>query len=57
MSDLEVVLLCAFTFMVGMHFVQRSAIRTLRHIIIDVGLKEARIEVDEDTHVVRIIRN
>ena len=57
MSDLETVLLCAFAFMVGLHFWQRSSIRRLRCIIIDVGLKEARIEIDKDSHIVRVIRN
>ena len=56
MSDLETVLLCAFAFMTFMHFRQRSAIRELRCIIIDVGLDKARIEVEEDNHIVRIIR-
>ena len=57
MTDLETILMCAFAFMVGLHFWQRAAIRQLRHIIIDVGLKEARIEIDKESHVVRIIRN
>jgi hypothetical protein len=57
MTDLEVVLLLAFLFMLWLHFRQRHDIRMLRHIVIDVGLKEARIEVDEKSNVVRVIRN
>ena len=57
MTELEIVLMWAVAILVGLHFWQRGAIRTLRRIIIDVGLKEARIEIDEDSHVVRIIRN
>ena len=57
MTELEIVLLWAVAILVGLHFWQRSAIRMLRRIIIDVGLNEARIEVNEDDHVVRIIRN
>ena len=57
MSDLEVVLLWSFTFMTYMWFRQRSDIRTLRNIIIDIGHKEARVEIDEESHVVRIVRN
>ena len=56
MTELEVVLLFAFGFMVFLHFRQRLAIRTLRHIVIDVGLKEARIEVDKETNIVRVVR-
>lgn len=56
MTDLETVLLCAWVFMTWLWFNQRNDIRTLRNIIIDVGLNEARIEVDEDSHVVRITR-
>ena len=57
MTELEIVLLWAVAILVGLHFWQRSAIRTLRHIIIDVGLKEARIEVNKEDHTVRIVRN
>ena len=57
MTDLEVVLLCAFVFMLWLHFRQRHDIRMLRHIVIDVGLKEARIEVDKESHIVRVVRN
>ena len=57
MTDLEVVLLWSFTFMTYMWFRQRSDIRTLRNIIIDIGHKEARVEIDEESHVVRIVRN
>ena len=56
MSELETVSLLAFVFMTALYFVQRKDIRKLRSIIIDVGLKVARVEVDEDTHVVRVIR-
>ena len=56
MTELEVVSLLAFVFMTAMYFVQRKDIRKLRSIIIDVGLNIARVEVDEDTHVVRVIR-
>lgn len=57
MTELEIVLLWAVAILVGLHFWQRAAIRQLRHIIIDVGLKEARIEVNEENHTVRIVRN
>ena len=57
MTDLEVVLLCAFVFMLWLHFRQRHDIRMLRHIVIDVGLKEARIEVDKESNIVRVVRN
>jgi len=57
MTDLEVVLLLAFLFMLWLHFRQRADIRVLRHIVIDVGLNEARVEVDKESHVVRVIRN
>ena len=56
MTELEVVSLLAWAFMTAMYFAQRKDIRQLRNIIIDVGLKVARVEVDEDTHVVRVIR-
>ena len=56
MTDLETVSLLAFVFMTAMYFAQRKDIKRLRNIIIDVGLKTARIEVNEDTHVVNIIR-
>ena len=57
MTELEIVLLWAVAILVGLHFWQRGAIRTLRRIIIDVGLKEARIEINKENHTVHIIRN
>ena len=55
MSELETVSLLAFVFMTAMYFVQRKDIRELRGIIVAVGLNKARIEVNEDEQVVRII--
>lgn len=57
MSDLEIVLLCAFAFMAVMWFRSLAVIKELRIIIIRVGLREARVEVDDNTKVVRIVRN
>lgn len=57
MSDLEIVLLCAFAFMAVMWFRALAVIKELRIIIIRVGLREARVEVDDNTKVVRIVRN
>lgn len=57
MTDLELVLLWAFVFITYLWFMQRRDIRALRHIIIDVGLKEARIEMDKENNIVRIVRN
>lgn len=56
MTDLETVSLCAWAFMTAMYFAQRKDIRELRGIIVAVGLNKARIEVNEDEQVVRIIR-
>lgn len=56
MTDLEVVALFAWGFMTYIVFSQRRAIRELRNIIIDIGLKEARVEIDQERHIVHIIR-
>jgi len=57
MTDLELVLLFAFLFMVQQWFHQRASIRELRMIIFAVGYKKARIEINEDTHTVYIKSN
>ena len=57
MNELEIVLLCAFAFMAVMWFRALAVIKELRIIIIRVGLREARVEVDDNTKVVRIVRN
>lgn len=57
MTDLELVLLFAFLFMVQQWFHQRAAIRELRSIIFAVAEKKARIEIDEENKIVRIVNN
>jgi hypothetical protein len=56
MTELETVLLCAFAFMVYLWVQQRAVIRGLRMIIFAVGEKKARIEINEDSKVVNIVR-
>jgi hypothetical protein len=56
MTELETVLLCAFAFMVYLWVQQRAVIRGLRMIIFAVGEKKARIEINEESKVVNIVR-
>ena len=56
MSELEIVLMFAWLVTLYLWHKAHVAVRHLRTIIIDVGQKEAFIEVDEENHVVHIIR-
>ena len=57
MTDLEVVALIGFAVMTVMWFRAHAVIKELRRIIIRIGLKEVRVEVDDDTKIVRIVRS
>ena len=57
MSDLEVVALIGFAVMTVMWFRAHAVIKELRRIIIRIGLKEVRVEVDDETKIVRIVRS
>lgn len=57
MTDLEIVLGIALVVMLWLYISQRAAIRELRSIIFAVAEKKARIEVDEENRIVRIINN
>ena len=56
MSDLEIVLM--FAWLVTLYLWRKAhvAVGRLRTIIIDVGHKEAFIEIDEENHIVHVIR-
>ncbi len=57
MTELELVLSIAFGVMFWIYISQRAAIRELRSIIFAVAEKKARIEIDEENKIVRIVNN
>lgn len=57
MTDLELALSIAFGVMFWIYISQRAAIRELRSIIFAVAEKKARIEIDEENKIVRIVNN
>ncbi len=57
MTELELALSIAFGVMFWIYISQRAAIRELRSIIFAVAEKKARIEIDEENKIVRIVNN
>jgi hypothetical protein len=57
MTDLELALSIAFGVMFWIYISQRASIRELRSIIFAVAEKKARIEIDEENKIVRIVNN
>lgn len=56
MSELEIVLMFAWLTTLWLWRKAYLAVRTLRRIIVDVGFDIARVEVDEERHIIHIIR-
>jgi hypothetical protein len=56
MTELEIVLMFAWLTTLWLWRKAYLAVRTLRRIIIDVGFDIARVEVDEERHIIHIIR-
>lgn len=56
MTELETVLLIAFGVMLILWLQQRNHIKYYRAIIFAVGEKRARIEINEESKVVNIVR-
>ena len=56
MSDLEIVLMFAWVVTLWLWRKSYLAVRALRRIIVDVGFDIARVEVDEERHIIHIVR-
>jgi hypothetical protein len=48
MTDLEIVLLCAFAFMVYLYHKAMLAVRYYKFVLVAIGLKKATVIVDEN---------
>lgn len=55
MTDLEIVLMIAWLVTLYLWRKAYVSVIRLRRIIVEVGLKEARIEIDRENHIVHII--
>lgn len=55
MTDLEIVLMIAWLVTLYLWRNAYVSVIRLRRIIVEVGLKEARIEIDRENHIVHII--
>ena len=56
MSELEIVLMFAWLVTLYLWHKAHMAVKYLRTIIFEIGHKEAFVEIDEEHHIVHIIR-